>query len=206
MAVSGAVTLAITLDPCGTGLAMGRCMPTTLMKLGLLLLLVPACSRRETAPAPAPAPSAPPVASAVPAPPATAPVATTVAAATPSVPIRTEAPPRHATDLHIQRLVVARGVIDREPQGVDTVFAPDEKRLFAFVEVDNPERAPGDLKVTFIKPDGTSQPPVDLEVGASPRWRTWAFTRQAHATGTWKAVVRNESGRVLASTEFDVRG
>jgi hypothetical protein len=183
-------------------------MPTTTsLKLGLLLFLVPACSRGQAAVAPAPAPSGSPVASAaVPAPLATAFAAATVTAAGPAATARTETAPQRATDLHVERLVVARGVVDREPQGVDTVFALDEKRLFAFVEVDNPEHAPGDLKVTFVRPDGTSQPPVDLDVGASPRWRTWAFTRQAHATGTWKAVVRNESGRVLASTEFDVRG
>jgi hypothetical protein len=30
--------------------------------------------------------------------------------------------------------------------------------------------------------------------------------RHARAPGTWKAVVRDERGHVLASTEFDVRG
>jgi hypothetical protein len=183
-------------------------MPTTrFLKLGLLLLLVPACSRGPSTCPPAPAPAGSPVASAiVPAAPGTAPGATTIPAAPPSATARTEAAPRRARDLHVERLVVARGIVDREPQGVDTAFAPDEKRLFAFVEVDNPERAPGDLKVTFVRPDGTSQPPVALDIGSSPRWRTWAFTRQAHAKGTWKAIVRDESGRVLASTDFDVRG
>jgi len=137
-----------------------------------------------------------------PAQPATSQAATasTAAAAAPA------APPRHATALRIDRLVVARAVEGREPQGADTVFAADEKRLFAFVEVDNPEHAPGDLKVTFVAPNGEAQPPIELAVGDTPRWRTWAFTRRAHAPGTWKAIVRDERGRVLASTEFDVRG
>jgi hypothetical protein len=94
----------------------------------------------------------------------------------------------------------------REPQGADTIFDAGEKRVFAFVEVDNPERAPGDLRVQFVGPNGDAQPPVELSVGESPRWRTWAFTRRAHAPGTWKAIVRDERGRVLASTEFEVRG
>jgi Protein of unknown function (DUF2914) len=180
-------------------------MSSTLMKLGLLALLLPACSPSGAA-APGPMTSTVSAAPVVSTPPATPPVATAVTAAPPSVAVRTEAPPPRATDLHVERLVVARGVVDREPQGVDTVFTSNDKRLFAFVEVDNPERAQGDLKVTFVQPDGTSQPPVDLAVGTSPRWRTWAFTRRARAAGTWKAVVRDESGRVLASTEFDVRG
>jgi hypothetical protein len=182
---------------------------TTMMKLGLLFLLVPACSRAAV-PAPSPTPAAPVLATApgtATTPPTTAPPAPTPAVITASTARdRAEAPPRHATVLHVDRLVVARGVVDREPQGTDTLFASNERRVFAFVEVDNPEHAAGELKVQFIGPDGTAQPPVDLAVGESPRWRTWAFTRQAHAPGTWKALVRDERGHVLASTEFDVRG
>ena len=185
---------------------------TTMMKLGLLFLLVPACSP-AAAPAPSPTPAAPVLATA----PATATTPPMAAAAAPPAPSpadltastahdRAEPPPRRATAFHVDRLVVARGVVDREPQGTDTLFASNERRVFAFVEVDNPEHAAGELKVQFVGPDGTAQPPVDLAVGESPRWRTWAFTRQAHAPGTWKALVRDERGHVLASTEFDVRG
>jgi hypothetical protein len=118
--------------------------------------------------------------------------------------VETPASPR-ASALRVERLVVARGVEGREPRGLDTIFASNEERVFAFVEVDNPERAPGDLKVEFVGPDGRAQPPIDLAVGQSPRWRTWAFTRRAHTPGTWRAVVRDDSGRVLASAQFDVR-
>ncbi|HEY3821678.1 MAG TPA: DUF2914 domain-containing protein [Polyangiaceae bacterium] len=150
-------------------------------------------------PAPAPSPSAAPSPSPSPAPPlALTPALTPAPVPPPS--------PRHATALRVDRLVIARGVESREPLGADTVFAADEKRLFAFVEVDNPEHAPGDLRVQFVGPGGRTQPPIELSVGESPRWRTWAFTRNARAPGTWKAVVRDERGHVLASTEFDVRG
>jgi hypothetical protein len=189
----------------------------TLLKLGLLTLLASACARTEPpvpsaahAPPPAITPTATIAPTAAPqvagggsssqAQPTALPPAMATATAAPA------APARHATALRVERLVVARGVEAREPQGADTVFAADEKRLFAFLEVDNPERAPGDVKVTFVAPDGEAQPPIELAVGDSPHWRTWAFTRRAHAPGTWKAIVRDERGHVLASTEFDVRG
>jgi hypothetical protein len=105
----------------------------------------------------------------------------------------------------VERLLVARGIEGREPQGLDTIFGADEKRVYAFVEVDNPERAPGGVTVEFVDPTGHALPPIDLSVGESSRWRTWAFTRRAHAPGTWQAVVRDDGGRVLASTQFDVR-
>jgi hypothetical protein len=113
--------------------------------------------------------------------------------------------PRHTPALRVDRLILARGVEAREPQGMDTIFAADEKRVFAFVEVDNPERAPGEVTVEFVGPDGRAQPPIALSVGESSRWRTWAFTRRAHAPGTWQALVRDGDGRVLASAQFDVR-
>jgi hypothetical protein len=174
---------------------------STLMKLGLFALLVSGCSRVPIGPdrvatAPAPAPAT-----------ATAPATTTAITATAATPSpRTEAPVRHATALRVDRLVVARGIVDREPQGADTMFGSSEKRVFAFLEVTNPEHAPGEVTVQFIAPDGVARPAVDVSVGPSARWRTWAFTRQARTIGTWKAIVRDERGHVLASTEFDVRG
>jgi hypothetical protein len=105
----------------------------------------------------------------------------------------------------VNRLVVARGVEAREPLGVDTTFAKDEKRVFAFVEVANPERAPGEVTVEFLDPAGHVQPPVELTVGDSPRFRTWAFTRRAHTPGEWKALVKDENGHVLAETAFQVK-
>jgi hypothetical protein len=116
-----------------------------------------------------------------------------------------EAPPAHATALKVDRLVIARGVEAREPVGTDTTFAKDEKRVFAFVELANKEHAPGEVTVQFVDPAGHPHAPVDLSVGDSPRFRTWAFTRQAHTPGTWKALVRDEKGHVLAQTVFEVK-
>ncbi|HEY1690539.1 MAG TPA: DUF2914 domain-containing protein [Polyangiaceae bacterium] len=183
----------------------------TLLELSLFALLASAasaCSKAPPAPVACP-PQAPvavapsPAGAAAPATATTTPPAPTVAATT-AVDARPAAPPRHATDLHVERLVVARGVEGREPQGTDTLFGTDEKRIFAFLEVDNPERAPGRLEVQFVAPDGTGQAPIDVAVGDSPRWRTWAFTRHARTPGTWKALVRDERGHLVASTEFDV--
>jgi hypothetical protein len=59
--------------------------------------------------------------------------------------------------------------------------------------------------VTFVSPSGVAHGPIELEVGAAPRWRTWAYTRAASKPGSWHAVVRNENGKELAKTEFEVR-
>jgi hypothetical protein len=190
----------------GAALAMGGVM-RTVATLALTFSFLAACTR------PAPT-AAPPVAAA----PLAAQPATTVAAVTAqtaSIPATSATTPTpvvastlkpRAHSLRVDRLVVARGVESREPQGADTVFAANEKRLFAFVEVSNPERAEGDVHVQFVSPSGETEPPIALSVGESPRWRTWAFTRRVHTPGTWRAVVRDDRDHVLASTEFDVRG
>ena len=184
----------------------------TLLKLGLLAFLASGCGRpsivadpqadaRAAAPATAAAPTPQPAAAAQ----APAPVAaSTTGPASPPSSTATPAAAR-ATALRVDRMVVARGIVDREPQGTDTLFAANEKRVYAFVEIANPERAEGNVQVEFVGPDGKAQPTIDVSVGASPRWRTWAFTRRAQAPGMWKAIVRDTRGRVLASTAFEVR-
>ncbi|MEZ4293476.1 MAG: DUF2914 domain-containing protein [Polyangiaceae bacterium] len=110
--------------------------------------------------------------------------------------------------LRVRRLVVAEGVERgrREPVGAASSFkASDVDKLYAFVEIENPNRADSEVFVTF-EPDGEgpSQGQVTLDVGAAPRWRTWAYTRGVKKAGSWAAVVRSADGTVLARTPFEV--
>jgi hypothetical protein len=116
-----------------------------------------------------------------------------------------------ATHLVVKRLVVAHSVKDHEPVFPDTTFkVADAGRIYAFVEVENDEKASGEVFVSFEPTDGapaTRRAPrgdVKLSVGTSPRWRTWAFTRAAKDVGSWVAVVRSANGEVLARAPFDV--
>ena len=109
--------------------------------------------------------------------------------------------------LHVKRLVLAHSVASHEPVDVATSFsAAQNDRIYAFVEVDNPERAESQIVVTFEPEHGSPTGFVRLDVGASPRWRTWAYTRAVHQPGTWAAVVRDRNGIELARTAFEVKG
>lgn len=106
--------------------------------------------------------------------------------------------------LNVQRLVVSRGIENREPVGaVDHVTLDRAERVYAFVELANPSRVSSRVQVRFVSPRGQ---PIDvlLEVGDKPRWRTWAFTRKVRQTGTWTVAVRSLDGAELASTQFEV--
>jgi hypothetical protein len=158
----------------------------------------PVAAHEVSAPAPtAPAPTAPAGDGAA----AHAPAAPKRPA--PSVP---EPDPDASARLSLNRLVVSTGVEGREPVGAGTTFDADESdRIYAFVDVSNPTRGASEIVVTFEPPDGSgARGNVTLDVGASPRWRTWAYTRGARVPGTWRAVVRTADGRELGEEKFEI--
>jgi hypothetical protein len=114
--------------------------------------------------------------------------------------------PKKPAKLQVKRLVLAQGIKDREPVEPSTSFeGPEAERVYAFVEVENLSDHEGEITVAFIPPGGGAAiGNVTLEVGSSPRWRTWAYTRGARKAGEWTAVVRSETGEVLAREAFEV--
>ena len=142
------------------------------------------------------APTVAPVVTPAPAPSAT--IATAPVKANPK-------PTSDGSHLKVKRLVVAPSVKDREPVDAATSFkAEDLDRLYAFVEVENADREASEIFVTFEPAKGASHGQVTLEVGAAPRWRTWAWTRGPKQPGSWEAVVRNAKGDILARTPFEI--
>ncbi len=135
---------------------------------------------------------------------ATTTTATATTATSKAVARVVEAPRARATKLAVKRLVIARGVAGREPKSPDVLFNAKESKIYAFVEVANPEKAPGEVHVSFLPPSGDAHGDVVLAVGDTARWRTWAFTRQAHEAGEWTAVVRDAQGKELARQSFEV--
>ena len=134
-----------------------------------------------------------------------------VAVAETSMPVRSTKPvtksvASDATVLRVKRLVIGTGVKDHMPQGVATLFRQSEvERLYAYVEVENATKDTGSISVSFEPPDGrTARGNVALDVGPSPRWRTWAYTANAHDVGSWTAVVKDGSGRTLARQPFEI--
>jgi len=119
---------------------------------------------------------------------------------------RSTGPGAGAVPLHVKRLVLARSIAAREPVDVASSFSTGEiDRIYAFVEIDNPARSESDIIVTFEPEHGSATGHVRLQIGAAPRWRTWAYTRAARQPGAWAAVVRDEQGTELARTAFELR-
>jgi hypothetical protein len=164
------------------------------------IAVAPAATAEAALPTSVAATSAAPVAPATPAPPAS-----TEAARGATKPAKAKASAIEGK-LAVKRLVIAQGVKGREPIEPATSFTIEQaNKLYAFVEVENKDRAASEITVSFEPPGGgASHGNVTLAVGEAPRWRTWAFTRTAHVAGAWTAVVKDSRGEVLARAPFEI--
>ncbi|MFO0616820.1 MAG: DUF2914 domain-containing protein [Polyangiaceae bacterium] len=108
------------------------------------------------------------------------------------------------THLAIKRIQFAEAIDKREPVSPEETFsAKQTEKLYAFVELDNPEKARGRVFVHFIPPLGSTSK-VELRVGDKSRWRTWALRRSVKAVGTWTVVVKDAKGNELGRRTFEV--
>lgn len=105
----------------------------------------------------------------------------------------------------IRRLITASKIEGREPVAVSPVFAEDEGRVYAFLELSNESSETKSVTVFFMSPSGNVRGGVELDVPANaPRWRTWAYTRFADELGLWRVEVRSSAGALLGSLPFEV--
>src|SRR5690606_22907498 len=80
--------------------------------------------------------------------------------------------------LDVRRLVISSGVKGREPVGAASTFQEGaHEKIYAFVEVGNPEQVASEIYVVFVEESSGKARRVPLKVGEGSRWRTWVFTR-----------------------------
>ncbi len=138
--------------------------------------------------------------------PAATPATTPATIDAPSKVIEAPEPPAIDRDapLKVKRLVVAESVEKREPVSAGVSFGDDTPRIYAFVEIGNPERAESEIAVSITPRGEKERGRVTLNIGASPRWRTWSFTRLAKEPGTYDVVVYDAKGDEIGRTSFEV--
>ena len=104
---------------------------------------------------------------------------------------------RGAVDgLKLVDLAIATEVKRREPLGVGDHFADVPRMFHCFCVFENRQQA---TNVTHVwKRDGRVVSRVELEVGKSPKWRTWSRQRlQPTWAGKWTCEVQTMTGRML---------
>lgn len=123
---------------------------------------------------------------------------TTKAAAPPPPPAPAAAP---GGAIDVTDAVVAKAVVDRQPQDTGSTFTPDVGQLVCWTKVTG--AAGTSIHHVWFHGD-TQVGDVELQVGGSP-WRTWSKkTVPADWTGAWHVEVHDAAGTVLKRIDFTV--
>jgi hypothetical protein len=111
------------------------------------------------------------------------------------------APAAPAAPVTVMDAVVAKSVVDRQPQDTGAAFPTDVGTLVCWTKVSGASGAA--IHHVWFHGD-TQVGDVELQVGGSP-WRTWSKkTVPADWTGAWRVEVRDASGAVLKRLDFTV--
>ena len=112
--------------------------------------------------------------------------------------------PAVAEQVQVPRAVVATGVENREPVGVDTVFTADVGILYFYTEFEGDF---GELEIEHVwLRDGEEIARFPLIV-RGPRWRTWSSKEiLPEWTGSWTVRAVDANGTEHATAEFTVGG
>ncbi len=94
----------------------------------------------------------------------------------------------------------AADVEDREAVGESDSFSEGDT-VAVWMAVQN-NGDPDEIEVAWHF-EGDELHTFDIEIGTSPRWRTWASTT-ASRTGDWSVEIRDNGGETLETIEFSV--
>ena len=118
-----------------------------------------------------------------------------------AAPAAAPAPAPAAATVTVAEAVVARSVVDRQPQDTGSTFPADVGQLHCWTKVEGA----GGASIHHVWFHGDTQVgDVELQVGGSP-WRTWSRkTVPADWTGAWHVEVKDAAGTTLKRIDFTV--
>ncbi len=95
------------------------------------------------------------------------------------------------------------GIADRQLVGEGARFEADGGRVYARIVVDNP--GPKAALAMVWRRDGRIIQSLPVNVGTSPRWRTWSYkTLGKRDVGQWTVEVLDAEGTAIARAAFTV--
>src|SRR3990172_2595008 len=102
----------------------------------------------------------------------------------------------------VARLVVGKGVENREPVGVAETFPGTTEKVYCFLVATN---IPEDMEITVIWFKGEKEMlKTTLPLKMGPRWRTHADKNLYGLKGDWKVEVRDAKGNLIKGVKFKV--
>ena len=107
-----------------------------------------------------------------------------------------------APSLEVPDLVIARAVVDRQPQDGGTSFPADVGTLYCWTRIAGAEGETQVEHVWYYNDQEVARVPLRI---AGSSWRTWSSkTIPAEAIGSWRVDVVGPNGSVLKSESFTI--
>lgn len=105
--------------------------------------------------------------------------------------------------IHLKEFTIAVSVVNRMPKDAQRLINRGQKQVFAYLRVRNFEK-PQKIQIKWIHNEEIIQ--LDrLQVGISPRWRTWSslrFNKVKKRLGEWRVEVSTGAGKLIGLTHF----
>lgn len=104
----------------------------------------------------------------------------------------------------INRVVLAKTLVGRRPEGEGTSFTVADGRVYCYVDANNAKGPDRIISVVF-KRGARVFSRAKLRVGKGRSWRTWAYlTLRSGLVGGWSCSVYNDQQKLLGAVEFQV--
>ena len=105
--------------------------------------------------------------------------------------------------IHLKELTISSDVVNRAPKDTQSFIDRRQKHVFTYLRVRNFEK-PQKIQIKWIYNEEIVQ--LDrLQVGISPRWRTWSslrFNKTKKRLGEWRVEVSTGEGKLIGLTHF----
>jgi len=108
-----------------------------------------------------------------------------------------------AQHVRVTEIKFATSMQNRQPTGVDTVFAADVGTVYCFTHLEGAQDTTHISHVWYYKDEEKAN--INLTV-ASNDWRTWSSKSiLKNWSGPWRVIIEDSNGNVLASKSFVIR-
>jgi len=104
------------------------------------------------------------------------------------------------TGLAVNRMIMTRGIENKEPIDSSYRFAAADGDVYAFASFRN-QNSPTQVTFSWFRDDRLVTS-TKLRIGQAASWRTWS--RTGVAAGNWRVKITDEAGTVLAESAFTV--
>lgn len=109
--------------------------------------------------------------------------------------------PAMASELVIKQFVIAKQVVNHDPEGITDQIPASNSLAFAFTRFDNIGPTEPVTYVWYL--DGKEMKRATQQIGTSSGWRS--YTQMRVKPGRWRVDLIDGSGAVIADREFEVK-